>query len=391
MKVRVQQSAIAGEVAALSGSVLSSSAMQGGLPGIRLRAEGQTLVLEAYNARDHAELTVAAEVEVEGSIVVAADKAFPALIASLTGQDLVLEGDRGGSTLRIEAKGSEYSVPTLVAGDWPAFPDGDEHSALCSVEPQALLLGIQRASKAAAANETRRPIFEGLLLDISGDGVVLSATDSRRISVRRVPARGVSGEAACVVHARSLGVLGKMSRLLTAGGDVSVTIDGSRRVSFEQPGRLRLSMAVMGDASKFPNLSNVVPKEYAVDLVFDRRELLAAHKRASLFVGDAYTNPLVLAISDLGVLEIAADKSSATVGTARETLAAVETLKFEPDESYHIALNTRFLADGLGLVDGDGVRLRCTAGNTQIAMITEAESDPERDREFYLAVAVRVG
>lgn len=391
LKIRVPQSAITGEVAALSGSILSaSSASPGSLPGIRLSATDGKLSLAAYNARDHAEFSVPAEIDEEGSVVVAADKAFPALVSSLAGQDLVIQADRGGSVLRIEAKGSEFSIPTLVATDWPEFPESGEATAQATLPTGPFLKGIQRAAKAAANNDAKRPIFEGMLLEVSETGVVLSATDSHRISVRHVPAQDIEGSGGCIVHSRSLDVLSKMAKLLTAEATVRMCVEGSRRISFEQAGRFRLSCAVMGDSGKYPNLGNVVPKAYAVDAVFDRRELLAAHRRAALFVGDVYSNPLILTISDLGVLELSADRSSATVGTAKETLAAVDVLSFEPDESYRIGLNSRFLADGLGLVGGDSVRLRCTAQGTQTALLTEIEADPQAGGDFYLAVAVRI-
>lgn len=384
------QAALAGEVAALSGSILTASMGNGSTPlGIRLEArKPDVLILSAYNSRDHAEFLLSAVVEEEGTAVVSADRAFPSLVASLSGQDLVLETAKGNTALSITAKGAEYSVPTLLSSDWPVFPDHEQASARAEISTEALLKGIQKASKSAANNDPKRPILEGMLMEVGADSLVLSSTDTYRISVRQVPAK-CEGEDGCVVHSRSLDVLSKMAKLLSVQDSVLVAVESGRRVTFEQPGRFRLSSSIMGDRSKFPNIAAVLPKEFAVDMLFDRKEFLAAHRRVALFVGDAYLNPVDMSIDDLGVMKMSASQNASSVGTAQETLASVSVLSFEGDEDYHIKMNSRLLADGLGLVEGDSIRVRCTAKGTQVMIFTEAGAEFPGSREFYLALAIR--
>ncbi|MDO8941877.1 MAG: DNA polymerase III subunit beta, partial [Desulfobacterales bacterium] len=348
------------------------------------------IVLSAYNARDHAEFRVKAKVEEPGDMVVVADKALPQLISSLAGQDLLLTDGKGGSVLNISTPAADYSVPSIPVAGWPEFPVPAGEVRHATLPLDAFFAASRKAGKAAANNEQKRPILNGLLMAFEEGNLRLAATDSYCLSVRNVPATGDAAGTGCVVHAKSLDTLIKMAKPFQDSGEVAVTLELDRRLCFEIPGRFRFATAVLGDQSKFPNIANAIPKQFAVDLLFDRRQMQAAYKRVSIFVGDTDMNPLVMRFEENGTAELLAENSASTVGTGREKLSASNVASFEQDEDYVVAMKVPMLSTGFGLVEGDVLRLRLSpmTGNQVVVFSEEGNGDELGD--FYLAIASKM-
>ena len=163
----------------------------------------------------------------------------------------------GESTLAITCGSAAYKVHTYDAADFPELPSPEE-AELYAIPRSPFLETLTTVGKAASRDESR-PVLTGILVRLSGERLVMAATDSYRLSVRETPITLPEGlELDAVVPARALAEVARIggsdgpedlqlavhqNQILIGCGDVWLSarrIDGQfPRLRAAQAGRLR--------------------------------------------------------------------------------------------------------------------------------------------------------
>jgi DNA polymerase-3 subunit beta len=268
------------------------------------------------------------------------------------------------SDVEILGRGPRFTVRPLAIDDFPTLEDSVPEGT--DVDGDALATAIGQVT-VAASGDAARPILTGVLFEHSDEGVRLVATDSYRLAVRDLPGVGLGGTG--LVPARGLRELPR-----TVGSSkVRVALEPREGVFSSDRGSLRLRMI----EGTFPKYRSLLPESHPNSVIVDREALLEALGRVALVAEDHI--PVRLTLRDGGV-EITVTRQD--VGGEAEHLSG--EYRGEAEEVL-IAFNPRYLADGVGAVDSEKVRIQVIDGLKP--SVIDGPDDPDF---LYLLMPVRI-
>ena len=337
------------------------------LAGIMLTARDGRLSLSATDMEISLRVSLAAEIEEEGAIVVPG-RLLVDIVRLLPGDEVALEHRTDEGVLSVRAGSASYRLHTYDPGDFPRLPDV-EGDATFSVERRALLDTIARVSRSASRDESR-PVLTGILVRFEGDKVVMAATDSYRLSVKETVLEEAPGrELEAIVPARALGELARIGQATEAGTlDLGVQ---ENQVVFGVDGVWLTARRIDG---QFPNYKQLLPEAFEAEVALPRQELLDMVRRVSLMA--ARRTPLRLRFEP-GELTISTQTPD--VGEARESMP----IEYSGD-AIEIGFNGEFLRDGLESVADEYVRLKL------ISPLRPGLIVGENDDFLYLIMPIRL-
>jgi DNA polymerase-3 subunit beta len=267
------------------------------------------------------------------------------------------------SEAEIEGKGPRFSIRLLNVEDFPSLDDSPVEGV--EVDGEELAAGLAQVV-VAASSDAARPILTGVLFEPGDQGLRVVATDGYRLAVRDMPGMGMVGQG--LVPARGLRELAR-----TIGASkVTAGLTAREAVFSSDKGSLRLRMI----EGTFPKYRSLLPESYSTQVIVEKEAILDALGRVALVAEDHI--PVRMRIGEGGV-EVTVTRQD--VGAEAEHLAG----EFSGEEEVLIAFNPRYLADGVGAVAGDKIRLRVIDG------LKPSVIDGDNDGGFlYLLMPVRI-
>ena len=311
------------------------------LAGVLLTGSDDGLTISGFDYEVSAEVQVAAEIASPGSVLVSGrllsdiTRALPAKPV-----DVSVEGTRAS----LICGSARFSLPTMAVEDYPALPALPEDTGVISSELFAEAIG--QVAVAAGRDDTL-PMLTGIRVEISGEKVVLAATDRFRLAVRELTWSTESAdiEAAVLVPAKTLAEAAKAG---ADGSDVHLSLGAGSAVGKEGLLGIRSdgkrSTTRLLDA-EFPKFRQLLPTEHTAVATIGVAELTEAIKRVAL-VADRGAQVRMEFADD--VLRLAAGADD--VGRAEEDLPVA----FSGDP-LTIAFNPTYLTDGLGSLHSERV------------------------------------
>ena len=311
------------------------------LSGVLLTGSDAGLTISGYDYEVSAEVQVSAEIASPGSVLVSGrllsdiTRALPAKPV-----DVSVEGTRAS----LICGSARFSLPTMAVEDYPALPALPEDTGVISSELFAEAIG--QVAVAAGRDDTL-PMLTGIRVEISGEKVVLAATDRFRLAVRELTWSTESAdiEAAVLVPAKTLAEAAKAG---ADGSDVHLSLGAGSAVGKEGLLGIRSdgkrSTTRLLDA-EFPKFRQLLPTEHTAVATIGVAELTEAIKRVAL-VADRGAQVRMEFADD--VLRLAAGADD--VGRAEEDLPVA----FSGDP-LTIAFNPTYLTDGLGSLHSERV------------------------------------
>jgi DNA polymerase-3 subunit beta len=333
------------------------------LGGVGIRATEGLLELEATDMELSLRTSVQANVEGEGTLVVPA-KLIGDIVRLLPAGEVTLahKPEEGAATLEAGSYSSRLNV--FAAEDFPRLPSIEV--PLQEVDAAALLDTVQRVSRAASRDESR-PVLTGILAQFEGSKLTMAATDSYRMSVKETELEGGGPELEAIIPARALDELGRI-----AAGAEKVQLGVNENHVIFGAGQAWLTTRRID--GQFPNVQQLRPESFEVQLEINRAELLDAVRRAAVMA--QRNTPLRLRFEE-GELTISAQ--SQDVGETRESLALRYT-----GETLEIGFNAEFLREGLESVTADEVKLEL------INPLRPGLLSAEGDSFWYLIMPIRL-
>ncbi|WP_133692034.1 DNA polymerase III subunit beta [Mycobacterium sp. BK086] len=311
------------------------------LAGVLLTGSDEGLTISGFDYEVSAEVRVPAEIASPGSVLVSGrllsdiTRALPAKPV-----DVTVEGTR----VALTCGSARFSLPTMAVEDYPALPELPEETGVISADLFAEAIG--QVAVAAGRDDTL-PMLTGIRVEISGETVVLAATDRFRLAVRELTwaTSSPSLEAAVLVPAKTLSEAAKAG---TSGAEVHLALGAGSTVGKEgllgiRSGGKRSTTRLLD--AEFPKFRQLLPAEHTAVATIGVGELTDAIKRVAL-VADRGAQ-VRMEFGD-GVLHLSAGADD--VGRAEEDLA----VEFA-GEPLTIAFNPTYLTDGLGSLHSDRV------------------------------------
>ena len=324
------------------------------LANILLEADGEILSLSATDLDLSIRTEIPAVVEKRGRITVPArtlaeiTREWPEAELSIEVQDdrLKLSGRLG------EADSSEgaYSLSGMEADEFPNMPTSLEGVSLelggDEGDASVLIDMINKTSFAVSRDDTR-PVLNGVLWRIDGQGMQMVATDGSRLACYKLAmdlGDQLHGdeESSVIVPPQALSQIVKL--LQGQQGPVKITL-GETQVLFDLGHKKLLSRLIEGP---YVDYGQVIPQNNEKELKIASDDLLPAVRRVSI-LSSSYTRQVRFKLSS-GQVELSA-ASPEIGGEAREVIPALYT-----EEEMEIGYNALYLIEILRKMDTMEVR-----------------------------------
>jgi DNA polymerase III subunit beta len=337
------------------------------LAGIMLRASEGRLHLAATDMEISLRVSLDAQVEDEGAIVVPG-RLLVDIVRLLPVGEVTIAHRAEEGVAELTCGSASYKLHTYAAEDFPRLPEVDPETAF-TVEREAFVETIARVSRSASRDESR-PVLTGILVRFEDAKLVMAATDSYRLSVKETALdKGPGQELEAIVPARALA---ELSRVAHAGesGSISIGVQ-ENQIVFGVDDVWLTARRIDG---QFPNYRQLLPETFEAEISLPRDEFLEIVRRASLMA--QRKSPLRLRFEN-GELTVSAQTQD--VGEARESLP----ISYAGD-TIEIGFNAEFLRDGLESVTDDAVRFKL------ISPLRPGLIHGESDDFLYLIMPIRL-
>lgn len=370
MKVSCLQENLAKGLGIVGRAVASRSTLPV-LSNVLIATDNGQLKLSANNFELGINCWVGAKIEEEGAITVPA-RLLADFINSLPPERIDMQLDPETQTLNLQCAHFESNIKGIDAREFPAVPTATDEDIAIKLEPESLRTMIKQVVFAAATDESR-PVFTGVLLSFTEDGLTMVAADGFRLSVKvaalsqnvlaTLEDAGVSGEngqkASLIIPARALTELSRVA--IDQEQHVELIVTPSRRqVLFHLQDVELVSQLIEGD---FPDYNRIIPQGHTTRSVLDTANFLKAVKVSHLFARDA-ANIVRLEVSPSGdELMNGRITLMATSAELGDNVADVDA-SIEGD-AVEIAFNAKYLIDILSVMD-----------SPQFALETSTSSSP---------------
>ena len=273
--------------------------------------------------------------------------------------DFVVDGEKA----LLKSGRSRFSLVTLPASEFPQAEEPEEEVRVALSQSDLKRL-VDRTSFAMAHQDVRY-YLNGLLFEISENGVRTVATDGHRLALARVTAEtGYSGQERQVILPRK-GVT-ELTKLLSSDDAVDLAI-GKNSVRL-QLGAVKFTSKLI--EGRFPDYGRVIPDVEQCDkqVFVDRESLKQALSRAAILSNDKYK--AVRFVLDNNVIRVSANNPEQEV--------AEDAVEVEYDgEGLEIGFNVTYMIDALNALPADNARLCMTDANSS-CLILPAENDDYR-------------
>ncbi|MBY0287947.1 MAG: DNA polymerase III subunit beta [Mycobacteriaceae bacterium] len=331
------------------------------LAGVLLTGSEDGLTISGFDYEVSAEVQVAAEIASPGSVLVSG-RLLSDITRALPGKpvDVSVEGTR----VSLTCGSARFSLPTMAVEDYPTLPTLPDETGVVSANLFAEAIG--QVAVAAGRDDTL-PMLTGIRVEISGENVILAATDRFRLAVRELTwsTAAADMEAAVLVPAKTLAEAAKAG---ADGSDVHLSLGSGAEVGKEGLLGIRSngkrSTTRLLDA-EFPKFRQLLPTEHTAIATIDVAELTEAIKRVAL-VADRGAQVRMEFADDVLRLSAGADD----VGRAEEDLPV--TFAGEP---LTIAFNPTYLTDGLSSLHSERVTFGFTTPSRPAVLRPAGEDD----------------
>ncbi len=334
------------------------------LAGVLLTGSESGLTICGFDYEVSAEARLAAEIASPGQVLVSG-RLLSDITRALPDQPVDVRVD--GSRVSLRCGSARFSLPTMGVEDYPTLPVLPEDTGTLPAELFAEAIG--QVAVAAGRDDTL-PMLTGIRLEITGDTVVLAATDRFRLAVRELTWSAASADAAAavLVPAKTLAEVAKTGSdgtevRLSLGAGSSAGTEGLLGIS----GGARRSTTRLLDA-EFPKFRQLLPSEHTAVATMGVAELTEAIRRVAL-VADRGAQVRMEFSGDVLRLSAGADD----VGRAEEDLP----VQFA-GEPLTIAFNPTYLTDGLGSLHAERVLFGFTTPSRPAVLRPAADDDTQR-------------
>ncbi|MEU3773033.1 DNA polymerase III subunit beta [Streptomyces sp. NPDC046876] len=374
MKIRVERDVLA-EAVAWAARSLPARPPVPVLAGLLLKAEEGTLSLSGFDYEVSARVSVEADVEEDGTVLVSG-RLLADICRALPNRPVEISTD--GVRATVVCGSSRFTLHTLPVEEYPALPQMP--TATGTVPGEVFASAAAQVAIAAGRDDTL-PVLTGVRIEIEGDRVTLASTDRYRFAVREFLWKPENPDASAVALVPAKTLL-DTAKSLTSGDTVTLALSGSGAgeglIGFEGAGRRTTTRLLEGDLPKYRTL---FPTEFNSIAVIETAPFVEAVKRVALV---AERNTPVRLSFETGVLTLEAGSS--------DDAQAVERVDAQLEgDDISIAFNPTFLLDGLSAIDSPVAQLSFTTSTKPALLSGRPAVDAEADEAYkYLIMPVRL-
>ncbi|HCW32503.1 MAG: polymerase III subunit beta, DNA polymerase III subunit beta protein [Candidatus Peregrinibacteria bacterium GW2011_GWE2_39_6] len=312
------------------------------LNNILIKAQGKKIYFSATNLEVAITYFIEADILNEGAITVPA-KLITNYISLIKEDEINLKLDERGTTLDIKTAFSHTKIKGIDSSEFPVIPEIQKGEQF-TIKSSLFLQAINQTSFSASMN-LARPILTGILFQFEKDKVVMVATDSYRLSEKKVPIlTNVSKDSNYIIPVKTIIELGKI-----LGGfendDVECQLS-KNQIAFSVQNLRILSRLIEG---VFPDYKKIIPDDGKTNVTLNTQDFIMAVKKVSLFAEETNNNIKINVTND-GKLILSTSETQIGEGVT-EIEAIVK------GENNQVAVNAQYLLDILAHINDENIQL----------------------------------
>ena len=354
MELTVTQENLA-KALSVVGRVASSKTQLPILSNILLRTDANRLLVAATNLEIATTQHIGAKIAKPGAITIPA-RLVSEFISSLPKGtvELKVENDH----LHIKAGSYSSTINGVVADDFPELPTIDETSSIqYSIKADDFKQAISQTI-ITSSNDATRPVLTGVYWHSHEGFLYLAATDGYRLSERRLVE--TKSDVSAIVPTSSL-----QEVLRTVGDDVDEVeiLFDETQVRFRAGEAEITSRLIDGN---FPDYRQLIPASSDTSITLEKSDFVRITKIAGLFARESGGSVTLTADSEKKTMSIHSIASQLGENTSESPAEVVG--------DGQVTLNSRYLSEALGVIDGDTVTFRFS-GKLAPCVLTAVQKD----------------
>lgn len=274
--------------------------------------------------------------------------------------DLDLEGDK----LLLATDNYQTKINGQSAEEYPLIPSVDQTDGF-AVDLLKFKEALSQVVFAVSTSDTRLELT-GVLMNLNGDSLVLAATDSYRLTEKKIGIQKIGDrDLSVIVPAKTMQeVLRVIAGAKSTATDLNVYINDNQ-ILFAYDSIEIVSRVIEG---QYPDYKQIIPTISKTEAKLSVATLSRAIKAASLFTKSG--------VNDIN-LDFPMGKDLAIVSSASgltgENITEVEAKTSGDDNG--VVVNYRYIIDGLNNIHTDQVTLQVVDGSTPLVLRPDANDD----------------
>ncbi|WP_100374336.1 DNA polymerase III subunit beta [Bacillus sp. FJAT-45037] len=323
--------------------ILTGIKIVAGNEGVTLTGSDSDISIEIFIPKEDSDNEIVT-IEEQGSIVLSA-RFFAEIVKKLPGETIeVIVQDQFATTIR--SGSSVFNLNGLDPEEYPRLPQLEEERLFRL--PQDMLKNMIRQTVFAVSTQETRPVLTGVNLEIEGDELVCTATDSHRLAMRKATIERNDDKLSfsnVVIPGKSLNELNKILDDTNELIDVVVT---ENQILFKLKNLLFFSRLLEG---KYPVTKNMIPTQSKTSFTLKAKPFLQTLERALLLSREGKNNVINLKTLEEGLIEITSIQPE--VGKVTESIQSEEM----QGENMRISFNGKNIIDALKVADSDEINI----------------------------------
>lgn len=341
-----------------------------------LETEKGRLKISATNLEIGVVVSIGAKIEQEGRIAVPA-KVLSHFINNLPSGD-ILELREDQQHLEVSSTAYQIRIKGVDGKDFPIIPRF-QNEYTYQFPAQEIKKALSRLLFCVSVNEARLELT-GVCLSLVDGNLKMAATDSFRLAEEKVSLRGAKEE-----DFQSLiipqGVFQELLRVIHPESEVLKMTLEENQVFFDVDGVEITSRVING---KYPDYQQIIPKEYTIQISFERALLQRAVKIASGL--SSYVGGEIALVLDGEKATCTVLSRSQEVGE-NKTLLPVEIAR--GTGTLTLFFNPRYLLEGINALESERILFSANSATTPVALQT-LDTDQKADTNYlYIVMPIR--
>ncbi len=317
---------------------------------VLLSANNKSLVVRATNLEVGVEFTMNAHVATEGSVAIPG-ALLANILSGMSDEEIVTMSAKGG-VCTLTTKTKRMIINGSLSDDFPTIPiihDGEDFM----IHSSKFIQGIRSVMMSASISDIK-PEIASVYLYQSGSSLICVATDSLRLAEKKINYVGNSISHGAIIPIKNIIEIVKVCELVNDDVIGKIT---KNQISWMSGSIYVTSRLIQG---VYPDYEQIIPKEYATEIVILKQDLINTLKLSTLFA-DKF-NKIILSVNPEQKKCLISTKNSG-VGEIESNLTVM--MSGEPIE---ILLNGKHIFDCLSSIDRDSIAIHCNGFNKPVVI-----------------------
>jgi DNA polymerase-3 subunit beta len=355
MKFICEKTALIKEIA-IAQEIIGSKTNMNMLSNIYIEAANDTLFIRSTDVTVYFETKVPVSVVEPGKTMVKGNY-FLGILNSISDGEITFTKLENKIVIKPTSE-TEFELRTNSSDQYPETP-ALENAKTFEMPIKELKEMIMQTIFAVSDDETRY-LMNGVCFEKLEGKYIMVATDGRRMAyVEKTLEGGVDDFKGVIIPEKILGIVQKYS-----GEEGNVNISISEKNIYISFGSYSFISSLI--EGKFPDYKRVIPTDHDRSFTVNRKDMINALRRASLFV-EQKNKKIKLLLSTGKVLVFAQD---AEAGGAKDTIPS----NYEGDDA-QIVLNYRYIEEPFKIITDENISIHFKDLTKAITIKPEPEKD----------------